>query len=322
MKIRKLQLVGGSSYMVSLPKEWISRFNLKQGDEIILREFDEFVVIQPQNEEREEIRVEVSRIPSYDKRFLKRFLGSIYSLGVDRIILQQEGVGKHITEISEISHHFIGMEVLDCTNDCVVLHIFTIPDFDVITIIKRMYQILSGLLEEIESNLLAKEPENMETINSRIHRHEEDFDRLYLLSVRLVNRGMKKITISEWDELRFMLGSRMIAKFYEEIADILFILSRYLWEYDIDVRREVHGFIVRLEEAFRLGFEAFIRSDLVSSQNFISLVEELTDEIQESIDKNQEGTILKELLIQICRMLESVGEISFNKSVREMVRTY
>jgi phosphate uptake regulator len=322
MKIRKLQLVGGSSYMVSLPKEWISRFNLKQGDEIILREFDEFVVIQPQKEEREEIRVEVSRIPSYDKRFLKRFLGSIYSLGVDRIILQQEGVGKHITEISEISHHFIGMEVLDCTNDCVVLHIFTIPDFDVITIIKRMYQILSGLLEEIESNLLAKEPENMETINSRIHRHEEDFDRLYLLSVRLVNRGMKKITISEWDELRFMLGSRMIAKFYEEIADILFILSRYLWEYDIDVRREVHGFIVRLEEAFRLGFEAFIRSDLVSSQNFISLVEELTDEIQESIDKNQEGTILKELLIQICRMLESVGEISFNKSVREMVRTY
>ncbi len=324
MKVRKLQLVGGSSYMVSLPKEWISKYHLKQGDEVILREFDEFIVILPTHKGKGEvIKVEVNRIPSYDKKFLRRFLSSIYSLGVDRIILQQENIGRHITDISEISHHFIGMEVLDCTNNSIVLHIFTIPDFDVISIIKRMYQILSELLEEIEKNLIAKDPtKHIESINNKVRRYEEDFDRLYLLSVRLVNRGMKKVTISEWDELRFMLGARMIAKFYEEIANILFILSRYLWEYSINVRREIYGFIVKLEEALGQGFEAFIKSDLGSSQIFILSIEELIKEIQKSMDGNQEGTILKELLIQVCRMLESVGEISFNKSVREMLKSY
>jgi phosphate uptake regulator len=320
MKIRKLQLVGGSSYMISLPKNWISKYKLKQGDEVILREFDDLIVIQPQIGEKEEIKVEIKEVPSFDKKFLKRFFGSIYSLGVDKIVIEQEGVGRHITDISEISHHFIGMEVLDCTNDCIILHIFTIPDFDVVTIIRRMFQILSGLMAEIETNLLLEKPKDMDVIKSRILRYEDDFDRLYLLAVRLVNRGMKKITISEWDELRFMLGSRMIAKFYEEIADIMFILSRYLWDFDLDVRKEVHEFMMELDTAFRKSFESFIKSDMRTTEEYISFVEKLSEKIQKSIDSNPEGTILKELLLQICRMLESIGEISFNKTVREMFR--
>jgi len=320
VKVRKLQLVGGTSYMVSIPKEWISKYRLKQGDEIILQEHEEFVIIRPSQKEREEIRVEVDRIPSHDKTSLKRFISSVYSLGVDRVVLQYENIGKHITEVSEISRQFIGMEVLDHTNNSIVLHIFTIPDFDVVTIIKRMYQILCGILNEIKRNLFTKEREIVEILNDKINRYEEDFNRFYLLSIRLVNRGMRKTTISEWDELRFMLGARMVAKFYEEIADTLLVLSRYIWEHSIDVRKEIYGFIVELEEALDQGFEAFMSSDIAQSQNYISFVEEILDKIRKSIKTDQEGAILKELLIQIYRMLESVGEVSFTKNVREILK--
>ena len=37
MEIRKLQLIGGSSYMISLPKSWIKANKLNQGDELILQ---------------------------------------------------------------------------------------------------------------------------------------------------------------------------------------------------------------------------------------------------------------------------------------------
>ncbi|MBO8182874.1 MAG: phosphate uptake regulator PhoU [Archaeoglobus sp.] len=320
MKVRKLQLVGRTSYMVSIPKEWISKYRLKQGDEIILQEHEEFVIIKPSQKEREEIRVEVDRIPSYDKTSLKRLLSSVYSLGVDRVVLQHENIGKHITEVSEISHKFIGMEVLDHTNNSIVLHIFTIPDFDVVTIIKRMHQILSGILNEIKRNLFTRELETVEIVNDKINRYKEDFNRFYLLAIRLVNRRMREIPISEWDELRFMLGARMIAKFYEEIADTLRVLSYYLWEHSIDVRKEIHGFIVELGEALDQGFEAFMKSDIAQSQNYISFVEGILDEIQKSIKTDQEGAILKELLIQIYRMLESIGDVSFTKNIREILK--
>jgi len=34
---RKIQLTGGSTYIVSLPKEWVKYFNLKAGDEVDIR---------------------------------------------------------------------------------------------------------------------------------------------------------------------------------------------------------------------------------------------------------------------------------------------
>ncbi len=318
MKVRKLQLVGGSSYMVSLPKEWISKYHLKQGDEVILNEYDDTIIIRPQKGEKEEIKVSVKEIPSYNKKFLKRFLGSIYSLGVDKIEIEDRNAGEHITEISEISHHYIGMEVLDATNEKIVLHCFTIPDFDVLTIIRRMFQILSDIISEIESFLLAEKKDG--DIENKIRRYEEDFDRLYLLSVRLVNRGMKKITVSEWDELRFLLGSRIVSKFFEEIADLLFILTRYLVNTEVDVRKEISPPMRKLNELFEMGFDSFTSSDIKTVQEFLEMVEKVGQEIQRSIGSGK-AVILKELLLQICRMLESIGEIAFNKSVREMFRT-
>jgi phosphate uptake regulator len=38
---RKLQITGGSTYILSLPKEWITRNQLKKGSAMILREQDD-----------------------------------------------------------------------------------------------------------------------------------------------------------------------------------------------------------------------------------------------------------------------------------------
>jgi phosphate uptake regulator len=319
MKVRKLQLVGGSSYMVSLPKDWISMHNLQQGDEVILRELDEFIVLQPQKGKREEIKVLVQKIPRYDPKFMKRFIEAIYSLGVDKIIIEDEKIGEFVTDISEISHRYIGVEVLDVAVNRIVLHCFTIPDFDVLTIIKRMFQIIDGLLGEIERAMMNDySEEEFVSFEKRIRRYEEDLDRLYLLAVRLVNRGMKKIVISEWDELRFLLGSRMVAKFLEEISDLLLILSKYLKDYDLEVRNKLVDPMMKLDDAFRSGFNSFSTSNIEVAEEFIEKVEQINIELQNYIREDKDGDILKELMLQICRMLESIGEISFNKSVREL----
>ncbi|RLI78162.1 hypothetical protein DRP05_08155 [Archaeoglobales archaeon] len=47
MEIRKIQLIGSSSYMVSLPKKWITSLDLKQGDEVIVHAEENRVVVIP-----------------------------------------------------------------------------------------------------------------------------------------------------------------------------------------------------------------------------------------------------------------------------------
>ncbi|WP_144060473.1 AbrB/MazE/SpoVT family DNA-binding domain-containing protein [Archaeoglobus sulfaticallidus] len=317
MKVRKLQLVGGSSYMVSLPKEWVYRYKLKQGDELILNDFDDFIVIQPNINGSREVKVGIKKMPSYETSFLKRFFGAIYSLGADRIVIEDPEVGKYITDISDLTHHYIGMEVLDASESKIIVHCFTIPDFDVVTIIKRMFQILKSLISEIEDVL--EDNTDYNAFEKKIRSYENDFDRLYLLSVRIVNKGMKRITVSEWDEMRSLLGSRIISKFCEEIADILFIMTRYLKNHDFD-RRSIKEHMKSIKQVLEMGFESFRASDISKTTEFLTEVEKVSNKIQKSIEETEDGIILKEFLLQICRMLESIGEITFNKCVREMLK--
>nr|WP_256202536.1 AbrB/MazE/SpoVT family DNA-binding domain-containing protein [Sulfuracidifex tepidarius] len=52
---RKIQLTGGSTYIVSLPKEWVKALSLKAGDEVqIMEDSDLKLVVIPKNGEKKD----------------------------------------------------------------------------------------------------------------------------------------------------------------------------------------------------------------------------------------------------------------------------
>ena len=48
MEIRRVQMTGGSSYVITLPKEWIKSVNIKKNDQLgLIRQSDGTLLINP-----------------------------------------------------------------------------------------------------------------------------------------------------------------------------------------------------------------------------------------------------------------------------------
>ncbi|HDD36138.1 MAG TPA: phosphate uptake regulator PhoU [Archaeoglobus veneficus] len=323
MDVRKLQLIGGSSYMISLPKEWIRIHNLSQGDEVILHVDENYIRLFPKKySESERIaRAVVKEIPRHDEKFITRFVYALYIQGFDEITIRDKLLSpKFVNKLSEVVRSLIGMEVIDATDNKVVLKCLATSDFDVSGILKRMAQIIKGMMESIEENLRLKSSNEID----EIFKLEEDSDRLYLLAVRQEHRLVKELSSpSKWNELRFVLGIRIIAKLFEEIADLLKDLAIYSAKVEErKLKNELILLLSSIDDTFKDAFDAYSSSDVELSDDVIKRVEEIEQRIWRIISRveNIYYRLALEAMLNICKHIKSIGEIAFNKSVRESLK--
>ncbi len=313
MEIRKLQLIGGSSYMISLPKSWIKENNLNQGDELVLQVDKCVVKIFPKKSTENVFRVKIERIPSVDDKFLRRFIYALYIQGPDEIVIEDTLSPKVITKLSEIVRDLIGLEIIDVTDYRVVMKCLTTSDFDVSGVLRRMGQIVLEMMDVIEEYLRRKNP----SILSVIPKLEEDADRFYLLAVRLEHKLLKELSCpTKWNEMKQLLGSRIVAKLLEEVADALYDTSEFVLNVD---NSEILSILLDLRRIFKVVLDSYFNGNVIICEDGIEMAEDLEDRILKSRGVN-EGAPCKlalESLLEACRHVKSIGEIAFNKAVRE-----
>lgn len=320
METRKLQLIGGSSYMVSLPKEWVRANKLSQGDEIILEVEDKVITLYPKGfkDDLKVSRVVIEDLRRYDDKFLRRFIYALYIQGIDEILITDKNLNPRlIAKISEIVKSLIGIEIIDAS-DKVVLRCLTVTDFDVYGVVRRMTQIVLTMIHTI-LDAMAK---NDSSALREIRNLEVDSDRLYLLAVRQEHRLVKEFSSpARWNELRLILGIRTVAKLIEEILDNFENFSSYVAELKDSKEKDILvKFLKDLSNAFEMTSRAYFNSDLELSEDSIQLLEEIEKKMVESIEGTSQYRLGLESLISACRHMKSIGEIALNKSVRETLR--
>ncbi|MEM0329813.1 MAG: phosphate uptake regulator PhoU [Archaeoglobaceae archaeon] len=320
METRKLQLIGGSSYMVSLPKEWVKANKLGQGDEIILEVEDKVITLYPKGfkDDLKVSRVVIDDLKRYDEKFLRRFIYALYIQGIDEILITDRNLNPRlIAKISEIVKSLIGIEIIDAS-DKVVLRCLTVTDFDVYGVVRRMTQIVLTMIHTI-LDAMAK---NDSSALREIRNLEIDSDRLYLLAVRQEHRLVREFSSpARWNELRLILGIRTVAKLIEEILDNFENFSNYVAELKDTKEKEILvKFLKDLSNAFEMTSRAYFNSDLELSEDSIQLLEEIEKKMVESIEGTSQYRLGLESLLSACRHMKSIGEIALNKSVRETLK--
>ncbi len=313
MEIRKLQLIGGSSYMISLPKRWIKENNLNQGDELILQ-IDKCVVkIYPKKGVENVFRVKIDRIPRADDKFLRRFIYALYIQGPDEIVIEDALSPKMITKLSEIVRDLIGMEIIDVSDYRVVMKCLTASDFDVNGVLRRMSQIVIEMIDVIEEFLRRRNPSTL----SVIPKLEEEADRFYLLAVRLEHKLLKELSCpTKWNEMKQLLGMRIVAKLLEKVADAMYDTSEFVLDVSND---EILPILLDLRRIFKIVLDSYFNGNVVVCEDGIEMAEELEERILR-VRSGKEGAPCKlalESLLEACRHVKSIGEIAFNKAVRE-----
>lgn len=108
--IRRLQKLGSSSLVVTLPKEWVKRLGLKPGDPVYVAVEGDTVRVIPIEGERGESRLRIN-LQKVTPGEAVKILWCSYVMGPEEVVL--EGAGEEVYEaLKDAAGGFIGVEVV------------------------------------------------------------------------------------------------------------------------------------------------------------------------------------------------------------------
>jgi len=124
-EIRKIQVVGGSTYITSLPKEWVERHGLGRGSPLHMQVGRDEIVIRPRPRREASRRSVISLPGDTDIKMLERIVLSHYLAGSDVIYVHLGARQEYRMAIRRlIKKKMIGFEVFDEGIDYIELRSF------------------------------------------------------------------------------------------------------------------------------------------------------------------------------------------------------
>ncbi|MBD3262875.1 AbrB/MazE/SpoVT family DNA-binding domain-containing protein, partial [Candidatus Woesearchaeota archaeon] len=225
METRKVQITGRSTYVISLPKTWVNKVNIKNGDSIgMIPRSDGTLLINPKlTEQGEKISDELTKKINIDfqnmDEVMREFIG-VYLAGNNIIEMENKKIiSKDMRQkIRDISQNLMGIEIIDeSINSITVKDLLNVSDFSIVKGVKRMYIITRAMHKDALKALNSRDKELAEDVESR----DNDVDKLYWLIGKQFNLILKdvffadKMGVKPQEALSFLLTARAI----ERIAD-------------------------------------------------------------------------------------------------------
>jgi len=229
-EVRKIQLTGGCTYLISLPKQWVKKIKLDAGDQVAIFESDIYegsLVINPQYVETDRIKEITIKIID-DKGFdLSREILAKYLYGYDLINIESD---QNISrdqreEIKKITQRLIGIEIVEESSKVIKVQCLISPiALPVEKTIDRIFLIVSQMLKDAVHAIITNDIELAKNVGDR----DDEVDRLYFLCVRQLRSSIQDAIIAKYSKITPLecLDYRVIAKAIENAGDHIVEISR------------------------------------------------------------------------------------------------
>jgi phosphate uptake regulator len=224
---RKLQVTGGSTFILSLPKEWATKNELKRGSSMVVREEDDGSLSiapssLPKKEKQDEAFIRVAQ--NDNPEAVMRTAISAYLNGYNILHIRAQGQKVLSSKVRNHHKHFarnylVGTEiVIDTPTELTLQVLLNYPELTVQNALSRMSIIASSMHKEAIAALTKLDYSSAKAIIET----DREVNRFGLYIVRLLKlavsnqRIVKEIGLSHQKEC---LGYRLIAKAVERSAD-------------------------------------------------------------------------------------------------------
>jgi len=181
METRKVQVTGGSTYTVSLPKDWATANDVSAGSVVEFHSEDDILLLSPQREEdREHGSIDIDGLQGDE---LNRAVMTMYVSGFDVIEFEASRVtaGQRRT-VREATQGLVGLEVIEETSDRVVLQdLLDSSELSVHNAITRMRLVSMTMLSDAVTALV----ENDDELSHDVIERDDDVDRLWYMVSRV-----------------------------------------------------------------------------------------------------------------------------------------
>lgn len=181
MDLRKVQLTGGSSIAVTLPKSWIEKTKLQPGDVVgCLQQPDGSLAIHPHAKGERELQRYVVEVGDEDAEYLFRKIVAAYLSGYDVISVTSRKPLSAAARMSirEAVRRIMGLEIVEEEPQSVTVQDFLDPrEFHIDKALRRMGMLTQAMQEEAFQCLLEPSDEILRSLRDR----DDEVDRLYWL---------------------------------------------------------------------------------------------------------------------------------------------
>jgi|YelNatPaOPRAMG01_1025707.scaffolds.fasta_scaffold70513_2 phosphate uptake regulator len=335
MHVRKLQRLGTTTIVVSLPRKWVKERGLKQGDVVYIEEGIDSITLHTSDKAKQSLRVTINAEMEPNPESLARLVTASYLQGYDevRVVSQSGLLQEQIDEILAAVERLPGFEVLEQTSNWLTIQGIVDPArFTVDSIIKRMQVMISAMISASIDAVIEGMPEKA----AEVSRVETKVDELYFLVVRQLLLSIRNPSLARVigiDSVPAVTGYRMVSKSLEEIGDYALAISREslnIKRRGRSIDREILTQIMTIGEEvstiFGRAVNAFLTLDfkLISSvfQEIPALSEKIVKleaELLEKIKDPQSLISFRLVLRYISEMLDQcriIAEVAVNKFVR------
>jgi phosphate uptake regulator len=323
MEIRRVQMTGGSSYIVTLPKDWIKNLNIQKNDPIgLFRQKDGTLLITPKiNREQTERIKELKVDEKTNKDFLFRNLIGAYIAGYNSIKLKSKSrmpPNVRIT-VRNFTQTTIGQEVVEETDNSIFLKDLLNPaEMPFHRTIKRMHIMVKGMYDDAIYSLKNNDKQLAEDVLKR----DNEIDRLHWLVARQHNIIQRNVNFAEKMGIssEYATTAFLISRILERIGDhVIRITNNIISLSDFNLDKKI---IEKIEDAGNLSIQilnksigSFSKKDINEANENIGTVKKLEKKCLEistlALKQDQEITISIGYIVESIRRIgEYAGDIS------------
>lgn len=222
MEGRKLQLTGGSTYVVSLPKRWVTGSGLKAGDTLFVEtEADGSVSIRHRPSDKPQVRRKIFNEKGEEARehLLRKLIGAYISgFGLIEIHFSPEK-GPFVRRTArDFCRLVIGPEVIEESRNVLVVQDLSDPtELSSEKCLRRMHIIVRAMLED---SLIALKTQGAALAHD-VAQRDQDVDRLYWMVAKQyhVTHKFPNLPMNNGHNVSSLHSHRLVAKLLERIGD-------------------------------------------------------------------------------------------------------
>jgi len=191
METRKVQVTGGSTYTVSLPKDWATENDVSSGTTVEFHAEDDLLLLTPQREDgRSHGVLDISELT--EDHELRRAVMTMYVSGFDIITLETDRMAAaQRRTVRDATQGLVGLEVIEEMPDKMVLQdLLDSSELSVENAITRMRLVSLTMLADAVEALVTDDDELAYDVKER----DDDVDRLWYMTSRVFRTVLRNPT--------------------------------------------------------------------------------------------------------------------------------
>lgn len=328
---RKIQFTGKSSYIVSLPKQWVRDLGLRQGDRIrVVRRGSSALELSPpaagqRVQKKEDAVIEIDS--REEAASIVRKLISLYFLGFKMInVRPRHGrltPGQRSTVKGSVKRMLMGSEIIsDSSSGITVQVLVNLLELSVDGAFKRMIHLAKSMSNDA---LLAVRENNLELAREVINTDDE-VDRFGFYIIRQLKIAVQNEHMLEemgFHNVRDCLGYRVVVKNVERTGDHAAFIAKDLLEFQRPIDGEI---LQRLQEMSDFALSvldesclALFKEDYVQAERTIERTAEIV-RLERAVMDASRSLVDDEDVYRVRRMTENIRRISeYASDISEVV---